>query len=358
MVFADIYLLGSGISDRNSCAFFDACGIALCGFYNVGKGKMAGLRGVSPVFCTRHASENYHLSAGADGIICAAVGAANKKVGLTSRTLLRLGKVAVVFSIPLLVGASWSAYADGIKSLNLHGAELTSSKLVFWNFGNLEQRLSWDFWYTVILKRSLITNVGAGVFGLPFLIMVPILAWRRGSRKPVWLALLCLALFLLPIAIFANLHIIHSYYQAACHVWLGCAVAVLLGASLTWYPYHRGLAALTAFFFVFLNFVLFFLSYYPHISLTARDEGPAQQAYEVGKFLHENTQVGSGIVVYNQNYSAEIAFHSERKAMTVMDGSPYTKEILLEPQRFLGDAPLSAITVCPMKTSFPSKNDL
>jgi hypothetical protein len=272
--------------------------------------------------------------------------------------LKRLSKVFILFLIPLLVGTAWSWYADSIRSLNLHGAELISSKLVLWNFGSIQQRLSWDLWYTVILKRSLITNVGAGVFGLPFLVIVPIISWKRGTRNAVLLAVLCLVLFLLPIAIFTNLHIVHSYYQTACHVWLGCAVAILLGASLTWYPYYRGIAALVASFFVFLNIILFYLAYYPHISLTIQDEGQAQQAYHVGKFLQENTQVGSGIVVYNQNYSAEIAFHSERKAMTLFDESPYAKEIFEEPQRFLGDAPLAAITVCPLKNSFPTKNDL
>lgn len=280
------------------------------------------------------------------------------KTGFTMHKLMRLSKVFTLFMIPLLVGVAWSSYADSIRSLNLHGAELISSKLVLWNFGSIQQRLSWDLWYTVILKRSLITNVGAGIFGLPFLVVVPIISWKHGARKSVYLALLCLTLFLLPIAIFTNLHIVHSYYQTACHVWLGCAVAILLGASLTWYPYHRGIAALVASFFVFLNIILFFLAYYPHISLTEREEGQAQQAYHVGKFLKENTQSGSGIVVFNQNYSAEIAFHSERKAMTLLDESPYAKEVFQEPQRFLGDAPLASITVCPLKNSFPTKNDL
>jgi hypothetical protein len=84
----------------------------------------------------------------------------------------------------------------------------------------------------------------------------------------------------------------------------------------------------------------------------------SQQAYTVGHFLKENTPKGSGIAVFHQDWSAEMAFYAERKAMTVPEWSALQESVWREPQRFLGDVPLSAIAVCPLTEAFPAQRDI
>lgn len=173
------------------------------------------------------------------------------------------------------------------------------------------------------------------------------------------LALLGMALFLLPILAFTNLHVVHDYYQMACLAFLLAAVAVLVGGAFEGHPWQRLIAAALTGFLLAINIVVFFISYR---RIAARSVGEvsviSQQAYAVGHFLKDNTPKGSGIAVFHQDWSPEMAFHAERKAMTVPEWSVLQDSVWRAPQQFLGDVPLSAIAVCPLTEAFPAQSDI
>jgi hypothetical protein len=267
--------------------------------------------------------------------------------------------VGALFAIPFLLGAVWTGFTDQLKEMNPLGAALTGAGLSTWNLGTLEQRLSPHTWYTVVLQRSLLWNIGAGVFGGVILLVGPVIAWRRGQKKVSVLALLGMALFLLPILAFTNLHVVHDYYQMACLAFLLAAVAVLVGGAFEGHPWQRLIAAALTGFLLAINIVVFFISYR---RIAARSVGEvsviSQQAYAVGHFLKDNTPKGSGIAVFHQDWSPEMAFHAERKAMTVPEWSVLQDSVWRAPQQFLGDVPLSAIAVCPLTEAFPAQSDI
>ena len=282
-----------------------------------------------------------------------------RDTGWSWLSLRGIAALGALFSVPLLVGAAWTGFTDQLKQMNPLGAALTGAGLSTWNLGTLEQRLNPSTWYTVVLQRSLLWNIGAGVFGGLILLAGPVIAWKRGQKKVSVLALLGMALFLLPILAFTNLHVVHDYYQMACLAFLLAAVAVLVGGVFQGYPWQRLIAAALTGLLLVINMAVFFISYR---RIAARSVGEvsviSQQAYAVGHFLKDNTPKGSGIAVFHQDWSAEMAFHAERKAMTVPEWSALQDSVWRAPQQFLGDVPLSAIAVCPLTEAFPAQSDI
>lgn len=128
--------------------------------------------------------------------------------GFGFQALRRLIIPAVIISIPLVIGLAWAHYADIVKTANPFGSQLTSKALTTWNFGSFAQKLDFETWRLVIWERSLVWNAGGWV-GLLLLV----LPWFGGPahRRFAWLSLAAVALFLLPVLIFTNLHFVHEY---------------------------------------------------------------------------------------------------------------------------------------------------
>ena len=151
-----------------------------------------------------------------------AFGAIRRREPLTG-----LLSLAVSQGLIVAVALAWVAHTDAIKLLNPLGHLLTSGALRDWNFGPLQQRIDPMIWFA--LGNATVDMF----FPLP-----RTMAWLKGAQALGWLTLFgyflrCCAplrrrqvlvlcgLFLLPFAIFTNLHRIHNYYQAA-NGWLLC----------------------------------------------------------------------------------------------------------------------------------------
>jgi hypothetical protein len=135
------------------------------------------------------------------------------------------------FIVPVVVAALWTHYSDAIKERNLLGAMLTSKALVDWNFGSIAQRLDPVMMKTLLWDRILARN-GAGLLGVVLVAGALFTADPR-TRK---LIAICLALFLLPLLIFTNLHLVHAYYPLSSVVFFLAALALALGWRGDWNP--------------------------------------------------------------------------------------------------------------------------
>ena len=82
------------------------------------------------------------------------------------------------------------------------------------------------------------------------------------------------------------------------------------------------------------------------------------KAYLIGNFLKVNTRTDTGIIIFGQDWSSEISFFSERKAVTVPSWYPYGKDIFYQPSKYLGNLEVSAFVICPTEGGFPSKLDV
>jgi hypothetical protein len=162
------------------------------------------------------------------------------------RARSRQAGVAVALVAPVLAAVGWLVFSDAVKAENPLSAQLAWSPVAWQHFGPLATRFSLRSWYAVpggaILGRTRHTVVGSfAVFASAWLAIV---MFRRRLAP----ALVCVALYLLPIAIFMRLYNAHVYYQYENSLLLilmvGCGIVALLERrdAAAW----LGLALLTA----------------------------------------------------------------------------------------------------------------
>jgi MFS family permease len=135
-------------------------------------------------------------------------------------TRSRIGAWALTI-LPLLAGLAWTRWADAIKAASEATAWLTSTGLVGWNFGTIEQRLEPDEWAQVV---SHVVWLAGGAALL--LLAVPIVVYavrRRQVRFWVWIA----GTLAGPVVVFFNLYWVHDYYATA----VTASMAALVGVG-------------------------------------------------------------------------------------------------------------------------------
>jgi hypothetical protein len=279
-----------------------------------------------------------------------------RQTGLSFQSLRHvLAPIAVIF-VPLVIGLAWANYADAVKMGNPFGSQLTSKALGAWNFGSMHQKLDPETWRLVVWERSIGWNAG-GLIGL-LLLLLP---WfgGRDHRRLAWLSLAALALFLLPVLIFTNLHFVHEYYQVACVAFLLGALAIVIGG---WLPKYTGMQLLAPVLTlaIALSNMAFFAKSYGIVAARTLDELDPRsvQAYKVGRYLRSHTRHESGLVVFGQGYSSEIAFQSQRKTFAAPPWFKEYRQLWDQPQKYLGNVALSAIVICPSTDDFPTLGDL
>ncbi len=148
--------------------------------------------------------------------------------GRPPRTILLGSGAALV--LPVIAAAGWLAFSGAVKSENLLSARLAWSTVAWQHFGPLSMRLSPRSWYAVpagaILGRTRHTVIGSlTVFACAWLALITL-------RRRLMPALVCVALYLLPIAIFMHLYTAHVSYPYASSLLLiamvGCGIVALL----------------------------------------------------------------------------------------------------------------------------------
>jgi hypothetical protein len=289
----------------------------------------------------------------------------NRKTGWRHQVLFVLFASAAVlqkatpigmFSIPIVIGLAWAHYADMVKAENPFGSQLTSKALWTWNFGSIEQKFSPKNWRLVVWDRSFLENAG-GWFGVGILIL-PWLAGRQ-QRHLAWLALAALVLFLMPIVIFTNLHIVHPYYQVACVLFLIAGLSIVIGG---WLQEALGIKALAPIFTVVLmvsNIVAFYSGYGIVAARKLLQSSPGYvQSYSIAHYLRDHTPANTGLVIFGKGWSSEIAFPAQRKCMTAPTWFKQYRKVWKDPRAYLGNLDLGAIVVCPSPGGFPGESDV
>lgn len=271
--------------------------------------------------------------------------------GLSGRAFRHVLHIGFVILVPLAIGLAWARYADFVKMANPFGSQLTSESLMAWNFGSLEQKLSWETWRLVIWERSIRWNA-AGLLGVILLILPWLL--KPEQRRYAWLSLAALGLFMLPVLVFTNLHVVHEYYQVACVAFLLAALAIVIGGWLKTTTHKSMVSTITTLVLVGAN-VAVFNSAYGIVTARSLDELDPRsvQSYKVGRYLRDMTPADTGLVVFGNGYSSEIAFQSQRKTMAVPPWFDHYSDLWANPQKYLGPTELAAIVVCPKFDTYP-----
>lgn len=264
-----------------------------------------------------------------------------RREGLRLPSVRDIAAPACAFGLPILVSALWSGYADAVKAANPLGAQLTSTALVRWNLGGKSQLLSLSTYVEVFWTRLFVANAG-GMLGVALLAGAVL---RPGVPRLRGYVLAALSMLILPILIFTNLHINHDYYQASCLLFLTGAVALTVAV---WVPgvisHHAAVPALTLM-LVTSNLLAFRQGYGP----LARAEFQVAQhrILAIAEVLRDNTPPASGFVAFGLDWSSELAYYAQRKSFTVPRFFREYDRAWTEPARYLGDAPLGALVICP-----------
>lgn len=214
----------------------------------------------------------------------------------------QLPLLIVALGLPLLSIFFWTHYTDQLKELNPLGAKLTSSALKTWNFGTWQQKLSVALWKRT-LYRSL-TDLAGNVW--LFVASSALLPFCR--RRTIGLVLLLALLFLLPMAVFFNLYMVHGYYVYANGILLLVAVALIIGDLSS-----RGLPRLLAAFCLLLAFGFFSGKHYLHSYYPLQGNGYRYQ--DMKYYVDLKTKPDDLLVFFGADWSSELPYYLGRRAV-------------------------------------------
>lgn len=255
----------------------------------------------------------------------------------------KTGLALLLFGIPLLIGIAWTLHTDQVKLHNSLGESLTSGALTAWNWGTLDQRLSATLYGEVIWKRVLLRNL-AGILSLALLAAALTVRTARPARLVILVSIL---LGLLPFFLFTNLHIIHTYYQTGCLIFLIYAVAVALGHVLHSSWFRAPIVAVLVAIMVGSNYYWFVEEQLPVVKIDFNERN--SRDYAVGEFLRTHVPEDEYFVAFGNDWSATFAYIAQRKSFTV---PPFYKDypgITRNPEQFIDEAHLGAVVSCPSR---------
>lgn len=247
--------------------------------------------------------------------------------------------------LSFFVFKSWLNHADALKGLNRFAEFLTSDRIGLWNYGSLAQRFSGQLWLDVVVRR-MFTPLGfvpaVGLMALALLQPNP--GKAKGLARAKVLIGLCLILAAAPLLIFANLHIVHPYYQVANQLFLLMAIAASF--SIVVAAHGRGVGASLAGIAVVLvlignGFDFAWSSGYLQSSIVRTSDKLA-----VGRAVQAATSPSSVIMVDGDDWSSAFSYYSGRRSLAI----PVWQEVYPGPQAvlnasadWLGGRPLGAV---------------
>jgi hypothetical protein len=222
----------------------------------------------------------------------------------TRPMILRTGAALI---LPVLAAAGWLEFSGAVKSENLLSARLAWSTVAWQHFGPLSMRLSPRSWYVVpagaILGRTRHTVIGSLTgFACAWLALI---AFRRRLTP----ALVCVALYVLPIAIFMHLYTAHVYYPYASSLLLiatvGCGIVALLERRGAYAWLGLGVLSVT----LFAAASNYLAGYYVDQQSDDRSHWPLATA------LQRHVPADDVLVIYGLDLNTEFTYTAQRRAI-------------------------------------------
>jgi hypothetical protein len=239
--------------------------------------------------------------------------------------------------LALVLTLVWTWHADRVKQLNLLGDYLTSANLQGWNYGTWSQFFSRSLWGIVVPQRILPQILG---YGWPVLLLT--IRYVRMDSAYTILAIVCSALFLVPIALFTNLHLVHDYYQTANALFLIAAVVLLIAEMIA---VRKILYASVVGIALFSGAVIHIRDNEWPIATGRHDLNPG---YIAAQMVRDSTPPNSSLIVFGVDWSSEINYYAERKGLALPGWAALQKAgaILNNPNAYMGGLEVGAVIDC------------
>jgi hypothetical protein len=252
-----------------------------------------------------------------------------------SAILLAGGGIVLALVLTLV----WTWHADRVRQLNLLGEYLTAANLnrVAWNYGTWSQFFSSSLWGSIVPQRMLPQILG---YGWPVLSLT--IRYVRMSSPYTILAIACAFLFLVPIALFTNLHMVHDYYQTANALFLIAAVVLLIAEMIA---VRKILYASVVGIALFGGAVIHIRDNEWPIGTGRHDLNPG---YIAAKLVRESTSADSSLIVFGVDWSSEVNYYAERKGLALPGWASPQKAgaILANPNAYMGGLEVRAVIDC------------
>jgi hypothetical protein len=261
----------------------------------------------------------------------------------------RLLLLAAAFGAPLLITALWFQYANAFRTLNPLMTEVnhTNAGMIRSWFSGNDLRLNPGVLGSIFWERMFNHN-GAGIFGLATLL----LGFLVGDKNMRIVIAAALVMFAVPVLMFIQHHHFLDYYQVSVAAYMLGAIAVALTAVLRIYGKNALLSTAVCAAFAISNYFHFSKVYGAYLTRHIDERNNATLA--VSRYIKEHTPSDTGIVVFGlwakgalvpvNSWSSEMAYYSERKALTVRDSAIHL--VQHDPASFLGDRKLGAMVFC------------
>jgi hypothetical protein len=189
-----------------------------------------------------------------------------------------------------------------------------------------------------LFDRSIPEAIGA-MWVLGFLLGAG--CFLRGKRAALLVGLLLL--FLLPFALFTNLHLVHNYYQYANSFWLLLALGLTVSEMSKRVPlFLTGFVVLAI---LIAQIHTYSVRYFPLLRIQTTG------ALEAARFLQANSKEQESLLVVGDGWSPEVAYLSGRRAVYILEfGSPAVvedvfKKLSTNPELVLGANPASYLVL-------------
>jgi hypothetical protein len=234
--------------------------------------------------------------------------------------------------LPVLITGVWVQYTDQIKAFNVIGRHMTSATLQAWNFGLLSQRFLGSTWQTLLSQTI------PDLVGNPLILLLPFLSlpFARHRALPF---LISVVGFLSAFLLFTNLHVIHNYYAYANGIFLVAAISWCIVGLLEGKWWHR-LLGLMLFLICVVNSIAAYNQRYYFVQKFGDSD-----ITNVARAIKNVTQPKDVILVFGRDWSSDIPYYSERRAI-VWPGWTWLEPELGEAIGNLGSNRIAAVILC------------
>lgn len=248
---------------------------------------------------------------------------------------LLFGAAGILLAFVLTL--AWTKYSDQLKLLNPFARFLTSQSLNRWNFGTWSQRFSEKMWLDLLPTRMLPDAIG---YCWPILLLC--IRYVRLDSERTILAVACIVLFLLPIATFTNLYIIHDYYLTANAIFAIAAAIFLISEVIA---VGRPIVAAVLVVFLISGAAARFVTH-EWVWATAPLHG--QPSYVAATLVANSTPPDSSLIVFGVDWSSEVHYYAERKGVALPNWATLeqAKTFLDDPDAIMGGLRTLAVVDC------------
>jgi 4-amino-4-deoxy-L-arabinose transferase-like glycosyltransferase len=208
-----------------------------------------------------------------------------------------------------LIFVFWLRYSDSIKTEGEIAQHLTSNALAHWNYGGFDEFFNLQYWRSILLRAF---SMNSAIILGPLFLSISI--FKIGLKRNVKVVV-CVILFFLPMLIFKPLHRVHDYYQYSNLIFLAVLMGHIIGGQID--GGRKYIMIYLTFIVVAIN-VIIFTGVYANSKFT-KIHFNQNNTLKLSNYIKNHTTEGDVILTFGADWSSEISYYSQRRAVMVPD---------------------------------------